>query len=243
LSGIGIYFDHEVHGRRWCISVGLFSNIFKENAPKKVLSGNVSFIGLNYAGKTTILNRLRTEEFKEATMRTMGLNVDDFEYKGIKFSAFDLGGQETLRIIWEPYLRESTAVCFVIDSSDVSRYQESAEVLYSVLKFIPSKAVLILLANKSDLAPKNALHEIIQAFNFKELQESADLKAISIFYISAKTGDQFDEAFDWLADAVTDSLKKSDYKRKIELDAATKLKIKQNTKVRKDFFGPGGMKL
>ncbi|OLS27413.1 MAG: GTPase HflX [Candidatus Heimdallarchaeota archaeon LC_3] len=221
--------------------MGLLARILRKSKGKQ-FEGNVAFIGLSYAGKTTILNRLRYDQFEEDTLRTMGLNVDNFEYKGIKFSAFDLGGQETFRMIWEPYLKTSIAVCFVIDSSSPESYVESAEVLRSMLRHIPSKATLLLLANKNDLAPTNALAAIITAFNFKELQETADLKAINLFYISAKTGDQFSEAFDWLSEVVTDTLKKNDYRRKFEVDDVTRLKIKQNSKVRKDLIGPGGMR-
>lgn len=221
--------------------MGLLARILGKSKGKQ-FEGNVAFIGLSFAGKTTILNRLRFDEFEEDTLRTMGLNVDNFEYKGIKFSAFDLGGQETFRMIWEPYLKSSIAVCFVIDSSSPESYVESAEVLRSMLIHIPSKATLLLLANKSDLAPPNALAAIITAFNFKKLQETSDLKAINLFYISAKTGDQFSDAFDWLSDVVTDTLKKNDYRKKVEVDDATKIKLKQNSKIRKDLFGPGGMR-
>jgi small GTP-binding protein len=213
--------------------LGLLSRLLGRSSEKQ-FEGNVAFIGLSFAGKTTILNRLRFDKFEEDTLRTMGLNVDNFEYKGVKFSAFDLGGQETFRMIWEPYLKTAVAVCYVIDSSTPESYMESGDVLRSVLKNIPSKAALLLLANKSDLAPKNALAAIITAFDFKSLQETADLKAINLFYISAKTGDQFSEAFDWLADVVTDTLKKNDYRKKVEIDDATKIKLKQETKIRKD---------
>ena len=171
--------------------------------PKERIQGIVSLIGLSYAGKTTILHKLMTGEFLDNPFRTMGLNVEYFEYKNVKFAAFDLGGQEGLRSIWEPYLKESISVCYVIDSSDPEKYQESANVLHSVLHFIPERAILVLLVNKSDLAPQDALVKIVTTFKFKELQETANLKAINLFYISAKTGDQFDMAFSWLADAIT----------------------------------------
>ena len=184
--------------------MGIFS-IFK----KKSLKGNVAFIGLGYAGKTTILHRLRNDEFIDDSIRTMGLNVDAFDYNGVKFSAFDLGGQETFRMIWEPYVRNATAVIYVIDSSTPDLFPEGAKALHEVLQYIPEKAILMLLANKSDLAGPNTLNDIIQAYDFVKLQESANLKSINIFHISTKTGDQFEDAFDWLADSVVRSLKAS----------------------------------
>ena len=184
--------------------MGLFS-IFKRN--KVSLKGNVAFIGLGYAGKTTILNRLRSNEFNEDTIRTMGLNVDAFEYNGIKFSAFDLGGQETFRMIWQPYISNAIAVVYVIDSSTPELFIESASVLHDILSHIPENATLLILANKSDLAGPNTLDQIVNAFDFYTLQTSTNLSRINIFYISAKTGDQFEDAFDWLAESVTATLK------------------------------------
>ena len=183
--------------------MGLLS-IFKRN---KALKGNVAFIGLGYAGKTTILSRLRNNEFVEGSIRTMGLNVDAFEYNGIKFSAFDLGGQETFRQIWQPYIANALAVVYVIDSSTPELYEESASVLHDVLSFIPDNATLLILANKSDLAGPNSLDQIVTSFDFYKLQTNTNLARINIFYISAKTGDQFHDAFDWLADSVTQAIK------------------------------------
>lgn len=222
------------------IILGLFSKLFRRD--KKVVEGNVAFVGLSYAGKTTVLNRLRTEEFKEDQLRTMGLNVDSFEYKGVKFSAFDLGGQETFRMIWEPYVKNALAVCFVIDSSTPELFGESAAVLREVLGYIPDKATLLLLANKSDLAAENALADIVEQFGFKELQESANLKSINLFYVSAKTGDQFDDAFEWLADSVSDTVK-IDRKRaseRLEAPDAQKAELKRKKFERKKDFTSGG---
>ena len=183
--------------------MGLFS-IFKRN--KVAFKGNVAFIGLGYAGKTTILNRLRNNEFVEDSVRTMGLNVDAFEYNGIKFSAFDLGGQETFRMIWEPYVSNALAVVYVIDSSTPELFEESASVLHKVLSYIPNNATLLILANKSDLAGPDTLDQIVAKFDFYTLQTTTNLARINIFYISAKTGDQFEDAFDWLAESVTKAI-------------------------------------
>ncbi|MHA2365037.1 MAG: ADP-ribosylation factor-like protein [Candidatus Hodarchaeales archaeon] len=218
--------------------MGIFSRLFRRKSDP--IEGNVAFIGLSFAGKTTILTRLRTEEFKEDTLRTMGLNVDSFEFKGVKFSAFDLGGQETFRMIWEPYLKNALAVVYVIDSSTPDLFNESAEVLHDCLNLIPKKATLLLLANKSDLAGENALSEILSEFHFKEMQEYANLKRINLFYISAKTGDQFDDAFEWLAESVADTVKidiKTTKRHKKLADAIKKKELKQQMKIaKKDFI-------
>ena len=67
---------------------------------KPVVTKLVTFIGLGFAGKTTMLQRLRTGEFHGQSNRTIGLNVDHFTYRDVKFQAFDLGGQQSFHIIW-----------------------------------------------------------------------------------------------------------------------------------------------
>jgi small GTP-binding protein len=190
--------------------MGIFS-IFK----RKKLKGNIAFVGLGYAGKTTILNRLKSNNFSDETIRTMGLNVDSFEYQGVNFSAFDLGGQETFRLIWAPYVSKTIAVCYVIDSSTPELFEESAQVLKSVLEYIPENAILLILANKSDLAGPNTLQNIIHILDFFNLQKESKLARINIFFVSAKTGDQFSDAFEWLAENVTEYLKNSDKMNKL----------------------------
>ena len=40
-------------------------------------------------------------------------------HNNVKFSAWDLGGQERIRGIWSTYYSRTDAVIFVIDSSDL----------------------------------------------------------------------------------------------------------------------------
>ena len=190
--------------------MGLFS-IFK----RKKLEGNVAFVGLGFAGKSTILHRLKTENFTEHTVRTMGLNVDSFKVEGVNFNAFDLGGHETFRLIWEPYICKTIAVCFVIYSSAPALFPESVWVLQQVLEYLPETAILLLIAKKSDLAGRDTLKEIISTFNFVELTENSKLSRINIFYISAKTGDQFIDAFEWLSENVSEYLNNSEKMKKL----------------------------
>ena len=202
--------------------MGLFS-IFK----RKKLEGNVAFVGLGYAGKTTILNRLKTDNFTDDAIRTMGLNVDQFNYGNVIFSAFDLGGQDTFQMIWEPYVSKTIAVCYVIDSSTPDLFVESALTLKRVLEYIPKNAILLILANKSDLAGPRTLEEILDTFDFFTLQQNSKLSKINLFYISAKTGDQFADAFEWLSENVKDYLNNAKKMKKL---ADSKNNVKEELK-------------
>ena len=56
-------------------------------------------LGLDNAGKTTILYRLQVGEVV-STIPTIGFNVETVQYKNIKFQVWDLGGQTSIRPYW-----------------------------------------------------------------------------------------------------------------------------------------------
>ena len=59
-------------------------------------------LGLDGAGKTSILFKLKQNEFIQ-TIPTIGFNVETLEYKNIKFTVWDVGGQPKLRPLWKHY--------------------------------------------------------------------------------------------------------------------------------------------
>lgn len=59
-------------------------------------------LGLDSAGKTTILYRLQIGDVV-STIPTIGFNVETLDYKNIKFQVWDLGGQTSIRPYWRCY--------------------------------------------------------------------------------------------------------------------------------------------
>ena len=163
----------------------------------------ITFIGEAYAGKTTILHRLRTGEFYSSTVRTMGLNVDSFEYRNVQFQAFDLGGQESFHMIWGDYLRLSSAVVFVVDCSNPQSFPSSKAALYNAMTSIPENAVLLIVANKADISGVDPYVTLLKHFDLYDIQQKGNFRAINIFHMSAKTGSNFYQAFDWLIETLT----------------------------------------
>ena len=62
----------------------------------------ILMLGLDAAGKTTILYRLKLAEVV-TTIPTVGFNVETVEYKNIKFNVWDVGGQDKIRRLWRHY--------------------------------------------------------------------------------------------------------------------------------------------
>ncbi len=57
----------------------------------------ILMVGLDAAGKTTILYKLKLGEIV-TTIPTIGFNVETVEYKNISFTVWDVGGQVKLNI-------------------------------------------------------------------------------------------------------------------------------------------------
>ncbi|KAH3765525.1 ADP-ribosylation factor 2 [Pelomyxa schiedti] len=88
---------------------GLFGKLFNQMSDKRIL-----MLGLDAAGKTTILYKLRIGEVV-TTLPTIGFNVETVEYKNsIKFTVWDIGGQDKIRPLWRHYVLSEmrcTRVC------------------------------------------------------------------------------------------------------------------------------------
>ncbi len=59
-------------------------------------------LGLDGAGKTSLLFKLKQDEFV-TTIPTIGFNVETLDYKNVKFTVWDVGGQHKLRPLWKHY--------------------------------------------------------------------------------------------------------------------------------------------
>jgi len=66
-----------------------FSSLFDKWFGKKEM--RILMLGLDAAGKTTILYKLKLGEVV-SSVPTIGFNVETVEYKNIKFTVWDVGG-------------------------------------------------------------------------------------------------------------------------------------------------------
>ncbi len=109
----------------------------------------VLMIGLDGAGKTTILHKITTGELSSATIPTIGYNKEVIKHKNVVFEIWDAGGQASIRPIWRIHLLSSQAVIFVVDSNDRDRIDEAHNELFQVLNDENlGGADLLVLANK-----------------------------------------------------------------------------------------------
>lgn len=66
----------------------------------------ILMLGLDAAGKTTILYKLKLGEVV-SSVPTIGFNVETLEFKNIKFTVWDVGGQDKIRLLWKHYYQNT----------------------------------------------------------------------------------------------------------------------------------------
>merc|ERR1712226_1037887 len=80
----------------------------------------ILMVGLDAAGKTTILYKLKLGEVV-TTIPTIGFNVETVEYKNLSFTVWDVGGQDKIRPLWRHYYQGITT--FIITRITVLHFR------------------------------------------------------------------------------------------------------------------------
>lgn len=139
---------------------------------------HVVMLGLDSAGKTTALYRLKFDQYLN-TVPTIGFNCEKVKgtmgkAKGVNFLVWDVGGQEKLRPLWKSYTRCTDGIVFVLDSVDVERMEEAKMELVRTVKAPENTGVPILvLANKQDLPAAREPRELEKLMGLLELGGSS----------------------------------------------------------------------
>ncbi|KAI9033169.1 ADP-ribosylation facter [Hyaloraphidium curvatum] len=158
----------------------------------------ILMVGLDAAGKTTILYKLKLGEIV-TTIPTIGFNVETVEYKNISFTVWDVGGQDKIRPLWRHYFQNTQGIIFVVDSNDRDRIGEARDELQRMLNEDELRdAVLLVFANKQDLPNAMSAAEITDKLGLHNLRQRN-------WYIQATcatSGDGLYEGLEWLSNNV-----------------------------------------
>jgi len=170
-----------------------FLNWLKSLFWKKQLE--LTLVGLQNSGKSTLLNRLANGEFSEIMMPTVGFNMRKVSKGNVNIKLWDISGQERFRGMWERYCRGTNAIIYVVDSADLNNLPLSKAELRNLLEKVTLKGIpLLLLGNKNDLENHLTEEELI-----KELElDTIDDREVGIYSISAKNNINIDKVLDWL---------------------------------------------
>jgi len=155
-------------------------------------------LGLDLSGKTTILYQMKTAKVVK-TIPTIGFNVEDIiienDIQTNNLTVWDVGGQEKIRILWKHYYEKTDGLIYVVDSADINRIEESAEILKEIMKDENLKnCPILIMANKQDLKEALSPIEITEKLGMNNIEG----REWSVNGCSANTGKGIKESFDWL---------------------------------------------
>ncbi|XP_047232157.1 ADP-ribosylation factor-like protein 4D [Girardinichthys multiradiatus] len=135
---------------------------------------HVVVIGLDSAGKTSLLYRLKLKEFVK-TIPTKGFNMEKIKVavgasRATNFQVWDVGGQEKLRPLWKSYTRRTDGIVFVVDSTELERLEEAKVELHKITRTSENQGVpVLILANKQDLDSALSISEVEKLLSVHEL--------------------------------------------------------------------------
>lgn len=170
-----------------------FSYLFNRLLGKEDV--RILMVGLDNAGKTTILYRLKLEEVV-STVPTLGFNVETVTYKNISFTVWDIGGQDKIRNLWRVYFQGTQGLIFVVDSADKERIEEARLELQKLLsEELLANVVLLVFANKQDMPDAMSASEVREKLGLVNTRSRPWFVQSSY----AVKGEGLYEGLDWLA--------------------------------------------
>ncbi|GAA5991615.1 hypothetical protein JCM11641_001489 [Rhodosporidiobolus odoratus] len=150
---------------------------------------DIACIGLQNAGKTSLVNVLTRNEFSESMIPTVGFNLRKIQKGNVTLKVWDLAGQPRFRSIWERYCVGVSAIVWVLDSADRETFPTARAELASLLQKHELAGIpLLVLANKNDLKEHAKVDEVIKDLDLRGVVN----REVSVYSISAKSSHNID---------------------------------------------------
>ena len=166
----------------------------------------ILMLGLDNAGKTTIVRKFNGEEI-DTIAPTLGFNIKTLEMttednSTYTLNIFDVGGQKTLRSYWRNYFEETDGLIWVVDSADIMRLKQCKQELDILLKEERlAGASLLIFANKQDLKSSKTKEEIAEILGLGDPKHYKG-RHFHVFGCSAKTGEGLEEGIRWCVEDI-----------------------------------------
>jgi len=141
-----------------------FNDLFSALKGRKKAS--LSILGLDSAGKTTLVNMLRGST--DEPIPTIGFNIEEVVFNNTSIKVWDVGGQNYFRKFWVDYAKDSDGLVFMIDISNSQRFEDSYRAFEGIVPGLAEGIPIVLFLNKVDQL-KGKVEEIDE--NVKKIEE------------------------------------------------------------------------
>ncbi|XP_042985757.1 ADP-ribosylation factor-like protein 8b isoform X2 [Carya illinoinensis] len=156
---------------------------------------DLSLIGLENAGKTSLVNVIATGGYSEDMIPTVGFNLRNVTKGNVAIKLWDLGGQPRFRSMWERYCRAVSAIVYVVDAADSENLPVSRSELDDLLSNPSLSSIpLLVLGNKIDKGGALSKEDLTEHLGLKSITD----REVCCFMISCKDSTNIDTVIDWL---------------------------------------------
>ncbi|WP_371734936.1 Rab family GTPase [Aliikangiella sp. G2MR2-5] len=161
------------------------------------LSKKICMVGAFAVGKTSLVRRFVDSIFSEKYHTTIGVKIDkrqvELHENSVQLILWDIEGVDIFTDLNASYLRGASGIILVIDGTRPATL-DTAKELISLIENTISDYRIVVLFNKHDLEQEWAMPAA--------LTDSLNIDKDSIFFTSAKTGENVEEAFQHLTELI-----------------------------------------
>ncbi|CAL5365054.1 unnamed protein product [Camellia sinensis] len=155
----------------------------------------LSLVGLQNAGKTSLVNAIATGGYSEDMIPTVGFNMRKVTKGNVTIKLWDLGGQQRFRSMWERYCRGVSAILYVVDAADRDSVPISRSELHDLFtKPSLAEIPLLVLGNKIDKSEALTKQALVDQLGLDSISD----REVCCYMISCKDSVNIDAVIDWL---------------------------------------------